>query len=148
MARKKHPALQRIAFIGNSLPRQCGIATFTADLTDALALAFRQTDIFIVPVNDTSDGYDYPDRVWFEIDEKEIASYRRSADFLNINNVDVVSLQHEFGIFGGPAGSHILALLRELRMPIVATLHTSPMGRAAGCCCISPPRRPRARNVT
>ena len=124
MPRKRRPALKRVAFIGTSLPRQCGIATFTGDLTDALARAFRHTEVFVLPVNDTNDGYDYPDRVWFEIAEKEIASYRRAAEFLNINNVDVVNLQHEFGIFGGPAGSHILALLRELRMPMVTTLHT------------------------
>ncbi|MHC4217553.1 MAG: glycosyltransferase family 4 protein [Planctomycetota bacterium] len=124
MARKKRPALRRVAFIGNSLPRQCGIATFTCDLTDAVASTFRQTEVLVVPVNDVPEGYDYPDRVWFEIAEKEIASYRRAADYLNINNVDVVSLQHEFGIFGGPAGGHVLALLRELRMPTVTTLHT------------------------
>jgi glycosyltransferase involved in cell wall biosynthesis len=124
MARKKRPALRRVAFIGNSLPRQCGIATFTCDLTDALATAHRQTEVLVVPVNDVPEGYDYPDRVLFEIAEKEIDSYRRAADFLNINNVDVVSLQHEFGIYGGPAGGHILALLRELRMPTVTTLHT------------------------
>ena len=124
MPRKKRPALRRVAFIGNSLPRQCGIATFTCDLTDAIVATQRQTEVFVVPVNDTAEGYDYPDRVWFQIAEKEIASYRRAADFLNINNVDVVNLQHEFGIFGGPAGSHILVLLRELRMPTVVTLHT------------------------
>ena len=123
-SRKKRPALRRIAFIGTSLPRQCGIATFTGDLSDALARTFRQAEVFVVPVNDIKEGYDYPDRVWFEITEKDVASYRRAADFLNINNVDVVNLQHEFGIFGGPAGSHILILLRELRMPTVITLHT------------------------
>ncbi|MCH8343533.1 MAG: glycosyltransferase family 4 protein [Planctomycetes bacterium] len=123
-SRKKRPALRRIAIIGNSLPRQCGIATFTGDLSDALARTFRQAEVFVVPVNDIKEGYDYPDRVWFEITEKDVASYRRAADFLNINNVDVVNLQHEFGIFGGPAGSHILILLRELRMPTVITLHT------------------------
>ena len=77
-----------------------------------------------VPVNDTEGGYAYPPRVRFELAEKDIESYRRAADFLNINNVDLVSLQFEYGIFGGRAGSHILALLRELRMPIVTTLHT------------------------
>src|SRR5271157_3597630 len=60
----------------------------------------------------------------FEIDEKELDSYRRAADFLNINNVEVVSVQHEFGIYGGPAGSHLLALLRDVHMPVVTTLHT------------------------
>jgi len=124
MGQEGQRALQRIAVIGNSLPRQCGIATFTGDLTESLHRAFRHTEVFVVPVNDTADGYEYPERVWFEIAEKEIASYRRTADFLNINNVDVLSLQHEFGIFGGPAGSHVLALLRELRMPVVTTLHT------------------------
>ena len=124
MPRKRRPALGRVAFIGNSLPRQCGIATFTGDLTDAIAVAGRGTDVFVVPVNDLPEGYDYPDRVWFEITEKEVASYRRAADFLNINNVGVVNLQHEFGIYGGRAGSHVLALLRELRMPTVTTLHT------------------------
>jgi glycosyltransferase involved in cell wall biosynthesis len=124
MARKRRPALRRVAIIGNSLPRQCGIATFTCDLADALSAAIRQTDIFLVPINDVPEGYDYPDRVWFEIAEKEIASYHRAADFLNINDVDVVSIQHEFGIFGGPAGGHIISLLRDLRIPTVTTLHT------------------------
>ncbi|MHC4209979.1 MAG: glycosyltransferase family 4 protein [Planctomycetota bacterium] len=124
MPRKKRPALRRVALIGNSLPRQCGIATFTCDLADALSATFHETDVYLVPINDVPEGYDYPDRVWFEIAEKEIMSYRRAADFLNINNVDVVSLQHEFGIYGGPAGGHIISLLRELRMPTVTTLHT------------------------
>ena len=82
MGQKRRSALQRIAFIGNSPPRQCGIATFTGDLADALVRAYRRTEAFVVPVNDTEDGYDYPNRVWFEIAEKEIASYRRAADFL------------------------------------------------------------------
>ena len=77
-----------------------------------------------MPVNDVAAGYAYPSRVRFELTEKDIESYRRAADFLNINNVDLVCLQHEYGIFGGRAGSHILTLLRELRMPIVTTLHT------------------------
>ncbi len=84
----------------------------------------RQTTCIALPVNDIEAGYAYPTRVRFELTEKDIDSYRRAADFLNINNVDLVSLQHEYGIFGGRAGSHILALLRELRMPIVTTLHT------------------------
>ena len=83
-----------------------------------------QTECFAVPVNDIQDGYEYPDVVRFEIEEQDLSSYQRAADFLNISNVDIVCLQHEFGIFGGPAGSHLLALLRELRMPVVTTLHT------------------------
>ena len=116
--------LKRVAFIGNYLPRQCGIATFTTDLCEAIAAQYSHTTCIALPVNDSEAGYAYPARVRFELAEKDITSYQRAADFLNINNVDLVCLQHEYGIFGGRAGSHILALLRELRVPIVTTLHT------------------------
>jgi glycosyltransferase involved in cell wall biosynthesis len=116
--------LRRIAFIGNYLPRQCGIATFTADLCEAIAGVSRELSCFSVPINDRPEGYAYPARVRFEIAEEDLSAYRRAAEFLNINDVDVVCLQHEYGIFGGPAGSHVLTLLRELRVPVVTTLHT------------------------
>jgi glycosyltransferase involved in cell wall biosynthesis len=113
-----------IAMLGNHLPRQCGIATFTADLSQAYSVEFPATDCFVLAVNDAGRHHAYPSRVRFEIEETDIASYRRAADFLNVNGVDVLCLQHEYGIFGGKSGSHVLALLRELRMPIVTTLHT------------------------
>jgi len=116
--------INRIGFIGNYMPRQCGIATFTTDLCEAIATEYEGTTCIALPVNDLEAGYAYPARVRFELTEKDIDSYRRAADFLNINSVDLVCLQHEYGIFGGRAGSHILALLRELRMPIVTTFHT------------------------
>ena len=121
---RKPALIKRIAFIGNYMPRQCGIATFTTDLCEAIATEFNNTSCMAVPVNDIESGYDYPSRVRFELTEKDIDSYRRAADFLNINNVHVVSLQHEYGIYGGRAGSYIVALLRDLRMPVVTTLHT------------------------
>lgn len=124
MERSSHSIIKRIAFIGNYQPRQCGIATFTTDLCESLADEFKGTACIALPVNDTKTGYEYPSRVRFELTEKDIESYRRAADFLNINNVDIVSLQHEYGIYGGKAGSYILTLLRELRMPVVTTLHT------------------------
>src|SRR6478672_5005485 len=116
--------IRKIAFLGDYLPRKCGIATFTTDLRCAIAAEFPALQCPVVPVNDLEDGYDYPPEVRFEIAEQELPSYLRAADFLNISDVDVVCLEHEFGIFGGAAGSHVLALLRELRMPIVTTLHT------------------------
>ncbi len=116
--------ISRLAFIGDYAPRKCGIATFTTDLCEVLATAFPQTECFAVPVNDVETGYDYPAAVRFEIAEQDLLSYERAADFLNISNADLVSLQHEFGIYGGPAGSHVLGLLRELKMPVVTTLHT------------------------
>jgi glycosyltransferase involved in cell wall biosynthesis len=119
------PALQnRIAVVGNYLPRRCGIATFTADLCDALHAEYGATELLALPVNDTEGGYNYPDRVRFELSEDDPASYRRAAEYLNFSNVDLVCLQHEYGIFGGPAGAHVLEMLRRLRMPFVTTLHT------------------------
>ncbi len=118
------PNTKNIAFLGDYVPRRCGIATFTADICEAVAAEFPQTQCMVGSVNDRPEGYDYPERVRFEMDEQELASYRRAAEFLNINNVEIVSVQHEFGIYGGAAGSHLLAFLREVRMPVVTTLHT------------------------
>jgi glycosyltransferase involved in cell wall biosynthesis len=121
---KEDSKVRKIAFVGNHLPRKCGIATFTSDLLAAVAAAYPQSRCFSVSVNDIKCGYEYPEVVHFEIEEQDLSSYLRAADFLNISDVDIVCLQHEFGIFGGTAGGHILALLRELRMPVVITLHT------------------------
>ena len=116
--------IRRIGVIGNHLPRHCGIATFTSHLTAALADAAPGIDCFVVAMNDPGRQHAYPGRVRFEIAEADAASYRRAADYLNVNGVDLVSVQHEFGIFGGRSGGLLLPLLRELRMPIVTTLHT------------------------
>lgn len=113
-----------VAVIGNYLPRQCGIATFTTDLVEALSVEAPDMECWAVVMNDTPDGYRYPPRVRFEVNQNRIADYHLAADFLNMNQVDVVCLQHEYGIFGGPVGSHVLELLRDLRMPLVTTLHT------------------------
>ncbi len=90
----------------------------------SLAARFPDAECFVVPVNDRPEGYDYPPEVRFEIDEPDLESYRRAADFLNFANTDVVCLQHEYGIYGGTAGGHVLALVRDLRMPVVTTFHT------------------------
>jgi glycosyltransferase involved in cell wall biosynthesis len=114
----------RIAFIGNYLPRQCGIATFTTDLSTAVATEFGNERLFAIPVNDPGSSYEYPERVRLELEQEDRASYERAAEFLNFNGNDLVCLQHEYGIYGGIAGSHILTLLRRLKMPLVTTLHT------------------------
>jgi glycosyltransferase involved in cell wall biosynthesis len=116
--------IRRFATLGNHLPRQCGIATFTTHLTDALVAELPETDAFVLAMNDAGRRHAYPSRVRFEIGDADLGSYRRAADFLNVNQVDVLSVQHEYGIFGGKAGAHLLELLRALRMPIVTTLHT------------------------
>jgi len=116
--------IRKIAFVGDHLPRKCGIATFTTDLLSAVQSVYPESQCLCVSVNDIEAGYDYPEVVRFEIEEQDLPSYLRAADFLNISDVDIVCLQHEFGIFGGPAGGHILAMLRELKMPVVTTFHT------------------------
>ncbi|HMI85490.1 MAG TPA: glycosyltransferase family 4 protein [Polyangiaceae bacterium] len=122
--------------LGNHVPRQCGIATFTSDLSDALTRQFSNLECFVVAMNDAGKRHAYPPRVRLEIAENDVDSYRHAADFLNANTVDLVCMQHEYGIFGGKAGSLVLPLLRELRMPLVTTLHTilaepNPLQRAA-----------------
>lgn len=116
--------LQRVAFIGNHLPRRCGIATFTHDLHEAVSTSRPALDTCVVAMNDAGRTYDYPRCVAIEIPDDQISSYVRAAATLNRGGFDVVSLQHEFGIFGGTAGSHIVELLKRLTMPVVTTLHT------------------------
>ena len=114
----------RIAVVGNYLPRHCGIATFTTDLCTAISAEYGTARLLALPVNDTEEGYDYPARVRWSLAQDDLTSYQQAAEFLNFNNIDMVCLQHEYGIFGGLAGSHILHLLRALKMPVVTTLHT------------------------
>ncbi len=119
-----HISIDKVAFVGNYLPRQCGIATFTTDLVENIRTQYPQIDCTVIPVTDTDQSYPYREPVRFELRESDLESYERAADYLNLNNVDVVCLQHEYGIFGGEAGSHILSLMQQIRAPIVTTLHT------------------------
>jgi len=118
------PLPTRIAFVGNYLPRECGIATFTTDLCNALTAGFGEGRLFAIPVNDPDSSYEYPAQVRLELEQEDLSSYERAAEFLNFNGNDLVCLQHEYGIFGGAAGRYILTLLRRLKMPLVTTLHT------------------------
>ena len=121
---KYYEGIDSVAVIGNYLPRQCGIATFTTDLVEALSAEAPDINCWAVAINDTPEGYPYPEKVRFEINQNKLTDYSVASEFLNINQTDIVCVQHEYGIFGGPAGSHILQLLGELRMPVVTTLHT------------------------
>ena len=118
------PELKRVAFIGNYLPRKCGIATFTSDLAEAFNEEFPQIQTLTLAMNDTEEGYAYPAQVRYEIKQDDRLDYERAANFLNQHAVDIISLQHEYGIYGGVAGSHILTLLRNVTAPVVTTLHT------------------------
>ena len=116
--------LQRVAFIGNYLPRRCGIATFTHDLHRAVSTARPDLETCVVAMTDADRTYDYPPAVRFEIHDEKIGDYVKAAEFLNGAGFDVVSLQHEYGIFGGEAGGNIIELLSRLEMPVVTTLHS------------------------
>ena len=116
----------KIAVIGNYLPRQCGIATFTTDLCDSLAAGMKKSGecLTVLAMDDIDKGYPYADRVGFQIRANVQSDYLRAAEFLNVHKFDAAILQHEFGIFGGKDGSHIFHLIKNLRMPVIATLHT------------------------
>ena len=116
--------LRKIAVIGNSLPRRCGIATFSTDLQRAISNSRPNLQTCIVAMTDHDQTYDYPASVALQIKDGSIEEYVGAAAFLNAGRFDIVCLQHEFGIFGGDAGAHILELLSRLTMPVVTTLHT------------------------
>jgi glycosyltransferase involved in cell wall biosynthesis len=116
--------IRRLAFLGNSLPRRCGIATFTTDLQQAISASSPNLETCIVAMTDHGQTYDYPPSVALQVRDGSIEDYVRAADFLNAGRFDTVCLQHEFGIFGGEAGAHIIELLSRLTMPVVTTLHT------------------------
>ncbi|MFB3077771.1 MAG: glycosyltransferase, partial [Lysobacterales bacterium] len=123
-SRPEWEALKSIALIGSHLPRQCGIATFTTQLLEAIALNAPDKACWAVAMNDRQEGYAYPSQVRFEINQSQLNEYSLAADLLNLNQVDVLCLQHEYGIFGGQRGSFIIELLSVLKMPVVTTLHT------------------------
>jgi len=121
---KYYEGIDSVAVIGNYLPRQCGIATFTTDLVEALSAEAPDIYCWAVAMNDRPEGYPYPGKVRFEINQNKLSDYSMASRFLNISQPDIVCVQHEYGIFGGPAGGHLLKLLGDLRMPVVTTLHT------------------------
>jgi glycosyltransferase involved in cell wall biosynthesis len=121
---KYYEGIDSVAVIGNYLPRQCGIATFTTDLVEGLSVEAPDVYSWAAAMNDKPEGYRYPEKVRFEINQNKLSDYGMASQFLNISQTDIVCVQHEYGIFGGAAGSHLLKLLGDLRMPVVTTLHT------------------------
>ena len=114
----------KIAFVADYPPRKCGIATFTHDLYHAVAAQYPAAECCVLAINDVPEGYDYAPDVGFEIQEQHLRDYQEAANFLRLNGFDVLCLQHEFGIYGGKSGGHVLALLRQVNLPVVTTLHT------------------------
>jgi glycosyltransferase involved in cell wall biosynthesis len=114
----------RIAFLGTYPPRRCGIATFTRDLASGMKVACERMSPMAVAVTDAGGQYEYPEEVEYEIRQGTKGDYARAAELVNYKDVRWVSLQHEYGIFGGDDGAYILDFLRDLHVPAVVTLHT------------------------
>jgi glycosyltransferase involved in cell wall biosynthesis len=114
----------RVAFVSSCLPRQCGIATFTNNLSIALHQVIGTDSISYVAMHNGLEPLDYPSQVQFQIQQERIEDYRKAADFLNNSEIDLVSLQFEFGLFGGSNGDYIVEFLNRLQKPVVTTLHT------------------------
>ncbi|MDQ8193432.1 glycosyltransferase family 4 protein [Coraliomargarita sp. SDUM461004] len=116
--------LNKVAFVGDYLPRKCGIATFTHDLRQSVAAHLPDTECLVVAVTDPKEDYLYPPEVKFEVNEQNLDDYRRAAQFLRFHNVETICVQHEFGVYGGVEGGHLLTFLREAGLPVVTTFHT------------------------
>jgi glycosyltransferase involved in cell wall biosynthesis len=116
--------ISRIALVGNFLPRLCGIATFTTHVYTAMRTRFPEIATDVYAMNDRGGAYAYPPAVTMSIDQDDIPAYRAAAELIAVRGSDLVWVQHEFGIFGGPAGEHLLTLLDAVHLPVIVTLHT------------------------
>jgi glycosyltransferase involved in cell wall biosynthesis len=116
--------VRHIALIGNHLPRRCGIATYTTDVAQATVRRYPDIRVDIWAMNDADKRYAYPDHITGTIEQDEQASYLAAARAITASGADMVWIQHEFGIFGGRAGDHILSLIDRLTVPVAVALHT------------------------
>jgi glycosyltransferase involved in cell wall biosynthesis/predicted transcriptional regulator len=116
----------RVAYVSTYPPRECGIATYTKHLVNATSTycARAVTSPTVIAMNDRGGLYDYDVRVKFQIDANDLQSYGKAAEFINASDVDVVNLQHEYGIFGGNWGEYVTEFLQRIEKPVVTTLHT------------------------
>ena len=112
----------KVLFIGTYVPKECGIATFTYDLLNSVS--DNNVDCEVIALNDPTETYNYPEEVVFQIERNKIEDYYRAADYINQSDVDIVCLQHEFGLFWGDAGDYIFYLLSGISKPVITTMHT------------------------
>lgn len=129
---RENYGINTVAVVGSYVPRQCGIATFSNDLRNAMAEELDDRNVAVIALDDEQFGYDYPREVRFEIPQHQLAEYRSAADLLNVEQFDLCVLQHEYGLYGGRDGAHVLDFTRRLRMPLVTTFHTVLAEPSAG----------------
>src|SRR4051812_9282648 len=114
-----------IAFLGTSLPRECGIATFTQDLLDQFVHLKGFNTPRIIAINNNNETYPYGEQVMREITQHTLSDYIETADFLNYSSdVDLLVIQHEFGIYGGESGEYLLPFIERLKIPYIVIFHT------------------------
>ena len=114
----------RVAYVGSCLPRRCGIATFTANLNRAMEKQLGKNSGVYIALNDTAEGYNYGNQTVGQIEQEKLDDYHQAAMLVNSADIDLVSLQHEFGLFGGAAGNYITEFLSRVKKPVITTLHT------------------------
>lgn len=117
-------AIKHLAMIGNFLPRQCGLATFTTDVYQAMRDRFPDVQVDVYAMDDHPGRYDYPAAVVGAIPQHELSAYLTTARTIESSGAQAIWVQHEYGIYGGPAGEHLLALLDRTTLPVIVTLHT------------------------
>lgn len=116
---------EKIGVVGNYLPRCCGIATFTTDVSKAITTELNGENRLInIAMNDREEGYDYPSEVKLTIQEENKQEYIKVAQYLNENKYEAVIIQHEYGIYGGTDGEYVIELIKRLQMPVLTNLHT------------------------
>ncbi|MGB6067039.1 MAG: glycosyltransferase [Desulfomonilaceae bacterium] len=113
-----------VVYVGTFVPKTCGIATFAYDLGNSIAQEMGGKPYRVVAITDRAEGYDYPSEVTFEIRQNVIRDYASAAEYVNGSSAQIVSLQHEFGLYGGDAGKYLSVLLSHLKKPIITTVHT------------------------
>ena len=114
---------KRIGYLSSYPPRECGIANFTKDLIDAIS-EINDFKHSIIAINEKGGIYDYDRRVKFKIDRDNKEDYVKAAEYVNASNIQIVVIQHEFGLFGGDHGEYIKIFLENVKKPIITTLHT------------------------
>ena len=116
----------RVIYVSSYIPRQCGIASYTKNLTNAVNLLNPYHLAEIIAVNREKESLNYPEEVKLVLNDQKQADYSKTAEWINHSGADLVSLQHEFGLFGGQSGDYILSFIEALTLPLVTTIHSLP----------------------
>jgi glycosyltransferase involved in cell wall biosynthesis len=116
----------KIAYVSTWPPRECGIATFCQDLAKSIEKADPKISWQVIAINETGKKYRYDNKVKFQIDQEDFKTYQKAAEYINRSDINILSIQHEYGIFGGEVGEMIIDFINLVKKPIVTTIHSVP----------------------